>query len=184
MSAGPNRAIEMLAERGIVRADTRQGLADSPGDRASGTFGRGPGASIPPPESDCTGKLLYEAFTFRFRLRSPFNVAHRPRFLDVFVNLCEPAAIRLFRAPIEQLAGISGISHQAGASGAGRLVMPSFSRADQVQNVQLSLGIGEKARQVLQAPRIAQARRSPLEPNRPIVPLAMEDCGAGRLRSC
>jgi hypothetical protein len=174
----------MLAERGIVLADARQGLADSPGDCATGTFGRGPGASIAPAESDRTRELLDETFTFRIRLRNPFGVSHRPRFLDVFVDLCEPAAIRLFGAPIEQLAGVSHISNQAGAAVAGRRIGPNVSPGDEVQNVKLSPRIGEKARQVLHALRITKARRAPLEPDRPIVPLAMEDRGVGRMRSC
>ena len=119
----------MLAERGIVLADARDGLADSPGDCASRTFGRGPGASIAPPESNCAGELLYATFPFRIRLRGPFDVAHRSRFLDVFVDLCEPAAIRLFRAPIEQLARMSSISNQARANGAGRRGGPAFPAA-------------------------------------------------------
>ncbi len=167
----------------MVLADARQGLADSSGDCASGTFGRGPGASITPAESDRTGELLYETFAFRIRLRSPFAVAHRPRFLDVFVDLGEPAAICLFRALIEQLASISRITDHAGASGAAGRVQPSFSRGDEVEDVDLSPGIGEKACQIVQALRIAHTRRSPLEPDRPIVALAMEDRGVGGMGS-
>ena len=183
VGAGPNRAIEMLAERGMVLADARQGLADSPGDCASGTFGRGPGAPITPPESDCTGELPDETFAFRIRLRGPFNVTDRPRFLDVFVDLGEPAAIRLFRALIEQLASISRITNQAGSNGAAGRVGPSLSRGDEIEDVELSPRIGEKARQIVQALRIAHTRRSPLEPDRPIVALAMEDRGVGGMGS-
>ena len=166
----------------MVLADARQGLADSPGDCASGTFGRGPGAPITPPESDCPGELPDETFAFRIRLRRPFSVTHRPRFLDVFVDLGEPAAICLFRALIEQLASIARITNHAGASGAARRVGRSFSRGNEVEDVELSPGIGEKARQIVQALRIAHTRRSPLEPDRPIVALAMEDRGVGGMR--
>src|SRR5687767_4607297 len=167
----------------MVLANPGEAVSDRPGDCASGTFGRGPSASIAPPESDSTSQLPYETFTFGIRLRSPFNVPHGPRFFDVLFDLCEPAAIRLFGALIEQLAGISRISNQTGSSGVAGHVGPSSPCGHEVQDVELSSRLGEEERQVLQALRIAQACGPSFEPDRPVVTLAAKDGGIGEMHA-
>ena len=174
--------VEMLAECGVVLADSGHAMADSPGDRASGALGRRRSTSIAPAESDRTGQLPDQAFAFGIGLRCPVNIRHRPRFLNVVVDLCEPSAIRLFGARIEQLTGVSRVRYQAGSSGIAGRVERSFAGSHEVTHVELAPRIGEETRQVLQALRIAQACGVLLEPDRPVVTFAMAHGGIAETR--
>ena len=164
VGTGPNSTIEMLAERGVLLADPQQALADRPGDCASGAFGRRPARrSRPPsPTARASSRTRHSRSASAW---APRRHRHRPRFLDVFFDLGEPPAIRLFGARIEQLAGISRITNQAGSSGIARHVEPSFSGGARSSTWSSRPG---SARRRARYCRPFESRRRAVRPSNPI----------------
>jgi hypothetical protein len=91
----------MLSQWRVVLTNTGQRVAHGASDGASRTLRHGTGASVAPAEAHGTSKLADQTFPFGIRLRRPQRVPCCPRLGDIFVNLREPPAVRLFRASIE-----------------------------------------------------------------------------------
>jgi hypothetical protein len=97
----------VFSQIGIVFSDARHRMPQRLRHARSGSLGSGTGSPVASTESDGTGQLSEEELTFSRRSRDTRVVCERSRLLEVFVDVREPASIRLLRLRVEHLAGVA-----------------------------------------------------------------------------
>ena len=96
--AGADRAVEVLAESGVVFTDPGYRLAERTGDTDSSALGRGCGSSIAAAEADRARQLSHEEVAFGVSLGGALGVPECPRLLHVVFDLREASAVGGFGA--------------------------------------------------------------------------------------
>ena len=105
--AGVNRAVEVLAELGMVFAYPRDPLANRAGHTGASALRGGRGSSVAPAQADRARELSDQEVTLGVGLGLPLGILERARLGDVVFDLGEPAAVGVLGSCVEQLAGVA-----------------------------------------------------------------------------
>ena len=127
--AGANGAVEVLAELGMVLADSRYPLADRAGHTGSSALGGGCGSPVATTQADRARELSDQEVALGVGLRLPRRVPEGARLLDVIFNLGEKAAVGGFGPLVEDLSRVAEghLVADEGARSVWRVVDPFLS---------------------------------------------------------
>ena len=182
---GTEGAAQVLAQPGVVLLNTGHGLPDGFGDAGSRALRDGGGTPIPAAKANGTGQFSHQEVTFGLGLCGPLGVPHGQCLLDVFVDLGETPPVRLLGLHIKQHAGIQAQRDtQAGLDAAVDIDGTACLTSDHLEHMEITPGMGEKARQISQALQVPQTYRLPLEHHAPVLTLAVKDVLARNVNAC